>query len=246
MNLFLLDTTAPVLLGGLNRGLVALGPALGHEATTGLEGTGKITSSGLAEDVNLGQVGLEGALEGDDGLDKEGVGVLEVQVHHTHHADTHKLAAEQLAQLSLIVVHVGGRHGLGLLGATHRGGLNVLEGCHVWRYRGLVRVWGCGEHAIGRHTLLLVDLKLGVQVDSQDENIRQDIASAHQHQDLGILKGNLLGQLHHHQDDGEVGTVRPLSVSVKIDLGFESKNCRSSIHLSRHHFAGYFSIWGNR
>lgn len=53
-------------------------------------------------------------------------------------------------------------------------------------------------------------------MDGQDEEIGQDVASAHHHQDLRILKGNLLGQLHHHQDDGEIGTVRSLSVSVKI------------------------------
>lgn len=99
------------------------------------------------------------------------------------------------------------------------------------------------EHAIDRHTLLLVDLQVGVQVDSQDEKIRQDIACAHQHQDLRVLKGNLLGQLHHHQDDGEVGTVRPWSVSAKIDVRFESNNCRSSIHLRRHHFAGHLDTF---
>lgn len=56
-----------------------------------------------------------------------------------------------------------------------------------------------------RHTLLGVDLILSVQCHGKDENIGEDVASADEQQDLRILKGNLLGQLHHHQDDGEVG-----------------------------------------
>lgn len=131
MHLLLLDTAAVVLLRALDRGFVALGLALGHEATSILEGAREVTSSGLAEDVDLDQVGLEGALQGDDGLDEERVGVLHVQVHHRHHADTHQLATDQLAQLPLVVVHVGGSDRLGLLAGTHGGRLNVLERSHV-------------------------------------------------------------------------------------------------------------------
>jgi len=57
-------------------------------------------------------------------------------------------------------------------------------------------------------TLLLVDLGLRVQVQAQDENVGQDVESTDCHQDIGVFKGNLLGQLHHHQDDGQVGTVK--------------------------------------
>lgn len=78
MHLLLLDTTTVVLLGVLDGGLVALGLTLGHEATGALKGTGQVTSGGLAEHVDLDQVGLEGALQGNDGLDEEGVGVLHV------------------------------------------------------------------------------------------------------------------------------------------------------------------------
>lgn len=129
--LLLLDTTPVVLLRVLDRGLVALGLALGHEAAAGLEGARQVAGGRLAEHVDLDQVGLEGTLEGDDRLDEERVGVLEVQVHHTHHAYTHQLAADQLAQLGLVVVHVGGGHGLGLLASAHGRRLDVLEGRHV-------------------------------------------------------------------------------------------------------------------
>lgn len=52
-------------------------------------------------------------------------------MHDGHHANTHQLAADQLAQLSLVVVHVGGGDRLGLLAGTHGGRLDVLEGGHV-------------------------------------------------------------------------------------------------------------------
>jgi len=130
--LLLLDTAAVVPLGILDRGLVALGLGLGHEAAAALEGTSKVSGGGLTEDVDLDQIGFDGALERDDRLDQQRVGVLHVQVHHTHHAYTHQLAAHQLAQLSLVVVHIGGCHGLGLLAGAQGRGLDVLERRHVW------------------------------------------------------------------------------------------------------------------
>lgn len=167
-NLLLLNTTTPILLSGLNGSLVGLGCTGGHESTTGLEGTSEITSSGLAEEVDLGEVGLKGALERDDGLDKEGVGVLEVQVHHTHHADTHQLAAKLLAQLTIVVIHVGSGNGLGALGATHRSRLDILQSGHVC---GRVSLGHWGTRSV-RHTLLSIDLVLSVQGHGQDDEVR--------------------------------------------------------------------------
>lgn len=131
-HLLLLNTTAIVLLRLLNRRLVTLDLTLVHEAVASLEWPLQITGGRLAEDMNLDQVRLERALERDDRLDQERVGVLEVQVHHAHHANAHQLALDQLAQLRLIVVHVGRRHGTGFLAATHRSGFDVFEGRHVW------------------------------------------------------------------------------------------------------------------
>ena len=135
--LLLLGTATARLLGELNALLVGLDVAsvgAAHhaaEATSGLPGALKLANSGSAEEVDLDEVALESALEGDDGLDEEGVGVVEVKVHDTHHADTHELRLEQAAQLLLVVGVDGGGDDLGLLGAAHRGGLDVLHDGHV-------------------------------------------------------------------------------------------------------------------
>ena len=81
--------------------------------------------------MDLGKVGLEGALEGDDGLDEKGVGVLEVEMHDAHHKDAHHLRAEELLGLGEIVGVDGGGDELALLGGTHRRRLDVLESGEV-------------------------------------------------------------------------------------------------------------------
>lgn len=137
--LLLLSATTASLLGELNALLVGLDVAsvgAAHhaaEAAGSLPGTLELAGGGLAEDVDLDEVALEGALEGNDGLDQERVGVVEVEVHDAHHADTHELGLEEAAQLLLVVGVHGGGDDLGLLGAAHGGGLDVLEDGHVWR-----------------------------------------------------------------------------------------------------------------
>ena len=64
-------------------------------------------------------------------------------------------------------------------------------------------------------TLLLVDLLLNVEIDCNNDQVGDNIKSSHAHQDLGIFKGNLLGDLHRPQDDDEVGTVLKLCQHVK-------------------------------
>ena len=135
--LLLLGTATAGLLGELDALLVGLdvaGVGATHhatEATSGLPGTLELANSGSAEEVNLDEVALESALEGNDGLDEEGVGVVEVKVHDAHHADTHELGLEETAQLLLVVGVDGGGDDLGLLGAAHGGGLDVLHDGHV-------------------------------------------------------------------------------------------------------------------
>lgn len=128
--LLLLSTTTPGLLGSLDTLLVGLdvaGTLHAHETTRCLPGSLELANSGLSEKVHLDKVALKGALEGDDRLDEKRVGVLEVEVHDGHHANTHNLTLEQAAELLTIVcVHSGG-DGLGLLGRTHGCGLNVLD-----------------------------------------------------------------------------------------------------------------------
>lgn len=134
--LLLLGATTASTLGGLDSLLVALGRATlhgAHEALGLLEGALEVAGSGLAKDVDLDNVALEGALDGDDALDEQGVGVLEVHVHESHHGDTHGLAAEGGADLLVVVGVDGGGDELALLGGAHGGGLNILEGRQIWR-----------------------------------------------------------------------------------------------------------------
>lgn len=138
ISLLLLDTAPPVLLGVLERSLVGLGLALAEEAVSSLEGPLEIASGGLSKDMNLHQVRFKSALERDDRLDQKGVGVVEVQVHHGHHTNAHKLALDELTELTLVVVHVGGRDRAGLLAASERSGLDVLQCGKVFRQEKLV------------------------------------------------------------------------------------------------------------
>jgi hypothetical protein len=129
--LLLLGTATASPLSSLNGLLVASNLTTllerAHERSSSLERSLEVTLSWLAEEVDLDEVALEGALERDDGLDQERVGVLHVQVHHGHHADTHQLRLEESAEL-LDIVGVDGRgNELGLLGGSHGGGLNILE-----------------------------------------------------------------------------------------------------------------------
>lgn len=140
--LLLLGTTTARALSGLDGLLVALDGATlhgAHEALGSLEGALEVAGGGLAPDVDLDNVVLKGALQGDDALDEEGVGVLEVDVHEGHHADSHQLAAEGGADLLLIVGVDRGGDELALLGGAHRGGLDILEGGQVCEESQLAR-----------------------------------------------------------------------------------------------------------
>jgi len=134
-NLLVLDATTASALGSLDALLVRLDLAArhgAHHATSRLPWSRQIAGCGLAEEVDLDEVALERALERDDGLDEERVGVLEVDVHDGHHADTHQLRLVQFAELLEVVGLDRGRDELGLFAGTHRGGLDVLDDRHVW------------------------------------------------------------------------------------------------------------------
>ena len=131
-SLLLLRTTAAGLLSRLDTLLVGLNFAStlsshAHEACGRLPRPLEVARRWLAEEVNLDQVALESALERDDTLDEQRVGVLEVEVHHTHHAHAHELRLPETLKLLLVVCLDGGGDGLRLFGAAHRGRLDVLE-----------------------------------------------------------------------------------------------------------------------
>ena len=132
--LLLLNAATASPLGGLDCLLVALDlPALEatHEAASLLEGPLKIARSRLTKKVDLGQVRLEGALEWNDALDEERVGVLEVEMHDGHHGDAHHLGAHHGLELTEVVRVDGGGHQFALLRGSHRCGLDVFESGHV-------------------------------------------------------------------------------------------------------------------
>jgi len=130
ISLVLLGTASATGFSGFDALLVGLditGTLHAHQTARGLPGSLELANGRLSEQVDLDQVALKGALEGNDGLDEEGVGVLEVEVHDGHHADTHELTLEQATELlSVVCVHSSG-DGLGLLGRSHGCGLDVLD-----------------------------------------------------------------------------------------------------------------------
>lgn len=202
--LLVLDATAASTLGLLDALLVGLDLAAGHgahEAAASLEGALEVAGSGLAEQVDLDQVALEGALERDDALDEERVGVLEVEVHDAHHADAHQLGLVQLLELGHVVGVDRRGDGLGLLTAARRRRLHVLEDCHVCKVRN-----NCQPAAPIRalcpslrpRTLLLVDLRFHVEVDAEYDQVGHDVCEAHEVQDVRVIKRDALRHLHHH------------------------------------------------
>lgn len=61
-----------------------------------------------------------------------------------------------------------------------------------------------------RLTLLLLDLRCHIQVESNDNGIGHDVESPDTHEDVLIFKRNLLGNLHHSKNDNNVGPMSSL------------------------------------
>lgn len=58
-----------------------------------------------------------------------------------------------------------------------------------------------------RNTLLLVDLGLDIEVDAQNDHVGHDVQSPDAEEHIRVVEGNPLGDLHHPEDDDEVGTI---------------------------------------
>ena len=56
------------------------------------------------------------------------------------------------------------------------------------------------------YTFLRINLHPDVEVDAHDDEIAEDIECAHSHEDVGIIEGDLFRDLHHPQDDDQVGS----------------------------------------
>ncbi|KAL3702766.1 hypothetical protein TMatcc_000078 [Talaromyces marneffei ATCC 18224] len=67
----------------------------------------------------------------------------------------------------------------------------------------------------GRYTLLLADLGLDIEVDAQNEHVGHDVESSDAEEHIGVFERNPLGDLHHPEDDDEVGTISPMMNEAK-------------------------------
>ena len=134
--LFILNTSTTSLLRRLDSLLILRRTSSttlkrAHESSSGLERTLHVSNSWLAEQVNCDLVAFECALERDDGLEQERVGVLEVQVHECHHSDAHHLClVERLHLVDVVFVDRGGDE-FWLFGGSHLWLIDVFEGGHV-------------------------------------------------------------------------------------------------------------------
>ena len=148
--------------------------------------------------MDLDKVAFEGAFEWDDGLDEQWIGVFKVDMHDAHHAKTHKLGLEEFTQLRKVVGFDGSSDKFGLLAGTHRGRFDILDNGHI-----------CTELAVCRElrqcialrscvsrTVLFVDLSLDIEVDAQDDHVGEDVKGAHAIENVWVIEGDLLGDLH--------------------------------------------------
>lgn len=63
-------------------------------------------------------------------------------------------------------------------------------------------------------TVFLGNLLAGQEVKREDNDVGEDVAGADTVEDERIIKGNLLGDLHHAEHDDEVGSVGRIVSSV--------------------------------
>lgn len=66
------------------------------------------------------------------------------------------------------------------------------------------------DEILVRLTLLLLDLHVDIVVDTSNDDVAEDIECAHTVQHIRIVEWHLLGCLHHHQDDNQVGPAIPV------------------------------------
>lgn len=57
-----------------------------------------------------------------------------------------------------------------------------------------------------------------VGIDGDDDHVREDVTGSDHIEDTGVLHRDLLGDLHHHKDDDQVGTAQSLSVSISAKI----------------------------
>jgi hypothetical protein len=131
--LFFLHSSSATPLGSLNAGFVALDLTAthAHHSSRGFPRPLQVSSSLLPKEMDLNEIALEGSLDGDDRLDQERVGVLEVQVHDTHHGHSHQLSLVECLKLRLVVLVNRRSDQLGLFAGAEGSRLDVFERAEV-------------------------------------------------------------------------------------------------------------------
>lgn len=56
-----------------------------------------------------------------------------------------------------------------------------------------------------QRTSLSFDLQANIIVKTKDDQVRSDVENAHSHQNLGVVEGDSFRDLHHPEDDHQVG-----------------------------------------
>lgn len=125
--------------------------------------------------MDLGELGLESVLDGEDGLDDEGADDAELEVQEDHQTKTDHGLLLSLGVLLEVVGHVRGGDELGLLAGHGLGLIHVLEHGGV---------------------LLALDTALNDVGDGQNEELCADVASEDDLLGLCVLKVQTVGDLH--------------------------------------------------
>ena len=61
-------------------------------------------------------------------------------------------------------------------------------------------------------------------MDAEDDDVAERVKSAAEVENIGVLEGDLLGDLHHTKDDDQVGAVHMLESGIRLGLATMSKD----------------------
>ncbi len=57
-----------------------------------------------------------------------------------------------------------------------------------------------------------------IGVDANDDHVRENVPRSHDVHDIGVLERDLLGDLHHHKDDDQIGDLRAMRRFVSVSM----------------------------
>lgn len=84
----------------------------------------------------------------------------------------------------------------------------------------------------GRRTLLLVDLELGEEIETGNENVAGKVDGADNVEHERIIEGDALRDLHHTQDDDQVGAIAK-KLALAVPPRFKLRSCATKTFARR-------------